>query len=831
MLFRTKITLIFGTIIILATLSLGGFLYKSQEEALIDGIDKKLYSAAIMAKAFLSDNYHDAIVDEKSVSAKEYLKTVNTYNEICKKLDIQYIWSLMVYQGEIRFTTGTSSSHTLGNKDFALFFDLHGNPSAYTHVFDSMEIDHSTFDDKWGQGRMVLVPAVDKQGRKYLFAASMSLNEVEITLKRELIRTMVISLVILIIGLLLSHYMADSLTKPLGKIAKITQKIASGDFKQIVDEKGCKELEILSVNITNMSSVIYGKINELSLEVEERLRAEEELKLFSKVFENALEGISITDANGKILNVNAAFTTITGYTEQEAIGKNPRILKSDKHDALFYGTMWNRITNEGFWSGEIWNRRKSGEAYPEILNINAIRNNDGDITHYVAVFHDISEMKTQQDEIKYQAFHDALTGLPNRYLAHDRLNMALSHAKREKTKIAVLFIDMDDFKLINDSLGHSSGDFLLQQFGKRLNTIAREQDTVARLGGDEFLIIAIGLESQQDVIELIHRLLERIKAPFEIDGHELTITLSLGIAIYPDDGGTAEELIKNADLAMYKSKSERKNSYQWFTPELSSKAIKKMHLIKDFREGLLKNEFLVYFQPKVNPVKKSVPGLEALVRWKKEDGTIVSPMEFIPLAEETGLIIQLGQYVLEESLKALKVLEKTNFPSLAMAVNLSPQEFRQPGIVEKTLGLLGKYKLSGSSLEFEITETVMMTDLENTVRKLNLLKEEGVSISIDDFGTGYSSLYYLKSLPISTLKIDKSFIDDIPQDENDSKIVKAIILMAKNLDLKVVAEGVETAEQLVFLQKANCDIIQGYYYAKPMPLDELLDYLDEFYKS
>jgi diguanylate cyclase (GGDEF)-like protein/PAS domain S-box-containing protein len=567
--------------------------------------------------------------------------------------------------------------------------------------------------------------------------------------------------------------------------------------------------------------------HELNQEIEERIKAVGQLKIFQKVFENALEGISITDAEGDIIAVNQAFTDITGYSREEATGQNPRILKSNRHDDSFYKEMWDQLKTKGYWAGEIWNRRKNGEAYPEILSINSIKQDDGEISHYVAVFHDISEMKLQQEKIQHQAYHDELTGLPNRYLVRDRLSMALKTAKRQHTMVAVIFIDMDNFKYFNDNLGHASGDALLQGLGSRLRKIIREQDTIARLGGDEFLMIAGDIKFQEELLEFTDRLFESMKEPFTIDGHELLISLSVGITLYPEDGTTADILIKNADMAMYQSKITGKNRYHMFTPELNRLALYKMDMVKEFRAALTQKEFMVYYQPKVDPATNRVLGLEALVRRQKEDGTIVSPKDFIPMAEETGLILQLSRYVLEEACKGLKMLkERFAFP-LTLSVNISPLEFKQPDFVENILKILNSHLLPASSIEIEITETTMMTDLKSTLERLNILKKEGISIAIDDFGTGYSSLYYLKKLPISTLKIDKSFIDDMTTDQNDANIVETIILMAKNLGISVVAEGVETKEQFELLAKYKCDLIQGYYYAKAMPLKDLILYLED----
>jgi diguanylate cyclase (GGDEF)-like protein len=431
----------------------------------------------------------------------------------------------------------------------------------------------------------------------------------------------------------------------------------------------------------------------------------------------------------------------------------------------------------------------------------------------------------KEAQITHQAYHDALTGLPNRFLAKDRLTMSMTNAKRKRTQVAIFYMDLDNFKHVNDSLGHPLGDVLLQQVSERLLTLVREEDTVARLGGDEFQIIAVDISSIDKVIDLADRLLQGFSSPFKIDTHELYVTLSIGIAIYPQDGKTADTLIKNADVAMYQAKLLGKNNYFLFTSELSERALFRLKLEAELRQALLQREFIVHYQPKIKPETGMVTGVEALVRWQKPDGTTISPNDFIPLAEETGLITRLGNLVIDDACEAMQVLNNIGYKDIKMSVNLSPFQFEQANLVESILSIVQENELPVSQLELEITETTMMTNLKDTVAKLHLLVEAGMSISIDDFGTGYSSLYYLKAFPINTLKIDRSFIKDITVDPNGAQIVETIILMAHNLGIGVVAEGVETKEQLDLLQGFGCDLIQGYYYSPPLPLEKLVGYL------
>ncbi len=640
----------------------------------------------------------------------------------------------------------------------------------------------------------------------------------------NIIITTIIAILLLI--LLISLYLGAAITHPLTRLTKDMISVSSGDFDITLDEDAHGEIGDLARHFNdfmNRFQVAHAQLNE---EIGERIQAEAQLKLFGKVFENALEGITITDSEGTIIAINQSFTDITGFSRDEVIGENPKILKSDKHDEKFYQDMWQSITMYGQWSGEIWNRKKNGEAYPEFLNISAIYDNKGTVSHYAAVFHDISERKSQEERIKHQAYHDALTGLPNRLLARDRLSVAIRHANRHDTRIAVFFLDLDNFKHINDSLGHATGDIVLQSVGERLRRLIRDEDTVARLGGDEFLVIASSVQSEMEGIELAERLLDGFNESISLSNYEFFATVSIGIAFYPEDGLDEGSLTKNADVAMYQAKSEGKNKYHLFTTNLSERALYRMQLEGELRQALKSEEFTVYFQPKVDATTNSVIGVEALVRWVKEDGSIVSPADFIPLAEETGLIVPLGQFVLEESCKAIALLDKVHHSNISVAVNLSPLQFQQTTLVESILDILQIHAIPTSRLELEITESTMMVNPVDCVRKLNRLRDSGISIAIDDFGTGYSSLYYLKTFPISTLKIDRSFIRDITFDENDAQIVETIVLMAKKLGIGIVAEGVETIEQLELLSGFGCMVIQGFYFSKPLPLNELIVYLD-----
>jgi diguanylate cyclase (GGDEF)-like protein/PAS domain S-box-containing protein len=554
-----------------------------------------------------------------------------------------------------------------------------------------------------------------------------------------------------------------------------------------------------------------------------RKHDEYQLQLFEKVFESALEGITITDPEGAILAVNRAFTDITGYTAEEAVGENPRILKSDRHPASFYAAMWEALVQEGRWEGEIWNRRKNGEAYPEWLSISAIRDEDGHTSHYVAVFHDITEIKEKEERIQYQAYHDGLTGLPNRVLLKDRMRVAMLHAERHRRRMAVLFLDLDNFKTINDSLGHALGDRLLVAVAARVSGLVRTGDTVSRLGGDEFVVLMDGLEDEHEPVHLAQRVIEAMEQPFVLDGHELYITPSLGITVFPEDGDDPDTLIRNADLAMYQAKEQGRNRYRLFTAQMNERAQTRLALEKDIRKGLAEQEFFLHYQPRLDIAGDTVLGMEALARWQR-NGETVSPAEFIPVCEETGLILPLGEQLLD---LACSQVRECLAGDMRVSVNFSARQFQRADLVPQVERTLARHRMPPTALEMEITESVLLADLADTTRKLHELHDMGVRIAIDDFGTGYSSLAYLKHFPIDVLKIDRSFVIGLARNQGDTGIIRTITQLAANFHMRVVAEGVETAEQLDVLRGMHCHEIQGYYFSRPLPLEELRAFLAE----
>ncbi|ADK84163.1 diguanylate cyclase/phosphodiesterase with PAS/PAC sensor(s) [Desulfarculus baarsii DSM 2075] len=554
--------------------------------------------------------------------------------------------------------------------------------------------------------------------------------------------------------------------------------------------------------------------------------SEEQMRLLARVFENTVEGIIVTDADGVIEMVNAAFCAITGFDAAEAVGARPSILSSGRHDAEFYQRMWRSLADQGHWQGEVWNRRKNGEAYPEWLTITAIKDKSDRTTHLVGVFHDITEAKRNEERITHQAYHDALTGLPNRQLFNDRLAMAIAQAHRGGHGLALLFLDLDNFKNINDSLGHAVGDMLLQAVAQRLTRWLREEDTVARLGGDEFVMLIQGASDPDYIMQVARRILDSMSQPFAVGPHELYVTASIGVTIHPHDGHDAQTLVANADLAMFRAKDEGRNNIKLFTPAMNAKVMRRMELEANLRKALEREEFEVFYQPKVELRSDKVVGVEALVRWRRPDSVVVSPDEFIPICEETGLILPLGKWVLEQACSRAKYWHDMGFDGLNVSVNLSPRQFQDNHLVDHVGEILAQTGLAPHCLELEITEGVVMHSVDEAIETMNRLSSMGVRLSLDDFGRGYSSLYYLKRFPMSSLKIDRSFVADIATDPDDASIVNTIISMSRSLNLQVVAEGVETKEQLDFLRSKRCDQMQGYYFSRPLPARELTELLE-----
>lgn len=559
-------------------------------------------------------------------------------------------------------------------------------------------------------------------------------------------------------------------------------------------------------------------------DITERKRAEAEVRIAAIAFESQ-EGMMVTDANIVILRVNRAFTDITGYTAEEAIGKNPRMLSSGRQDANFYAAMWESINNTGAWEGEIWNRRKNGEIYPEHLSITAVKDQNGTVTNYVATLSDITMRNEAADKIKHLAFYDPLTGLPNRRLLMDRLHQAFASSARSSREGAVLFIDLDNFKDINDTLGHDIGDLLLQQTAQRLESCLREVDTVARLGGDEFVVMLEDLSEQPieaatQTEAVGDKILATLSQPYQLATHEYHSTPSIGATLFNDHYQSEEELLKQADIAMYQAKKAGRNTLRFFNPKMQDIINTRTALEGELRKALENQQFYLYYQIQVDSSHRPL-GAEALIRWIHPERGLVSPAQFIPLAEETGLILPIGQWVLETACAQLKAWEQDALTrDLILAVNVSAKQFRQADFVAQVQAAMQRHAINPMRLKLELTESMLLENIEDTITTMNALKEIGVQFSLDDFGTGYSSLQYLKRLPLNQIKIDQSFVRNLATDSGDKAVVRAIIAMAQSLNLDVIAEGVETEEQRQLLLGKGCTHYQGYLISKPVPIEQ-----------
>ena len=583
---------------------------------------------------------------------------------------------------------------------------------------------------------------------------------------------------------------------------------------------GVRPYQYHGVRVHNEAGEVVG-IAGVGRDISEQVRSQEKLRLSATVLESTREGVMVTDADGKLIAVNHAFTEITGFSETEALGQHPRMLHSGRQQRDFYRAMWASIAETGHWQGEIWDRRKDGEVYPAWLTISAVRDGEGKAVQYVGVFSDITSIKQSEARLEHLAHYDPLTGLPNRLLLTSRLHHAIDQARRHHHRVAVLFLDLDHFKRVNDSLGHPVGDDLLQAIARRLQTRIREEDTLARLGGDEFVVVLEALKRPDEAATVAQSIVELIERPFELPGgHEIYLGVSIGISLHPDNGRDAIELIRNADTAMYQAKAHGRNTFRFYTEALTLAASERLSLESKLRRALDRGEFRLHYQPQVSIPGGRIIGMEALLRWQHPDQGLVFPLRFIAIAEETGLIQPIGKWVLDSACAQLRAWLDAGLPLITMAVNLSTRQLAQPDLVQQVRTALARARLPAACLELEITESAIMERGERAIGTLGALKELGITLSIDDFGTGYSSLAYLKQLPIDKLKVAKGFVDGIPGDHSDAAITTTIIAMARNLGLRVLAEGVETEAQRRFLGEPGCDAFQGYLFSRPLTAED-----------
>ncbi|HEY3327830.1 MAG TPA: EAL domain-containing protein [Novimethylophilus sp.] len=536
---------------------------------------------------------------------------------------------------------------------------------------------------------------------------------------------------------------------------------------------------------------------------------------------NGHEAVMITDADNNILSVNRFFTEVTGYTAEEVIGRNPRILSSSRHCKKFYQAMWHRLRTEGSWHGQIRACRKDGKIYPKWLDIGTMHDQDGKPTHYIATFSDITQRKATEEQLEFMAYHDPLTRLPNRLLLRDRLEQAVAAATREGTLVALLFLDLDQFKSVNDTLGHETGDRLLQDVAERLGNCVRDTDTISRLGGDEFVILLTDLQNVDTITPVAHKILGHLANPFAIRDRVLNISASIGISLYPNDGANAETLLKLADAAMYHAKDCGRNTYRFYTERLNVHALERTQLQNSLHHALKHHEFVLHYQPQFELASGQMIGVEALIRWNSPELGLVPPSKFISVAEDSGLIVSIGEWVLREACRQNRAWQDAGLEPFVVAVNLSALQFRRSGIVGTVVNILDESGLEPAWLELELTETLLIHDIEYVLEIVKKLKKIGVRLSIDDFGTGYSSLAHLKRFAVDKLKVAQSFVCNLTADSDDAAIVRSVIHLGHSLNLKVIAESVETQEQAEYLEHQGCDEVQGHFYSRPLPAKEV----------
>ncbi|MBR8235542.1 EAL domain-containing protein [Burkholderia sp. AU42008] len=575
-----------------------------------------------------------------------------------------------------------------------------------------------------------------------------------------------------------------------------------------------------------LQSIEHEYANELRSALRERDEAlglaRFNLRMADRVFESALEGIMVTDRRARIERVNQAFTRLTGYSEDEVIGRNPGLLSSGRQTPDFYKQLWHSLTTDGHWQGEIWNRRKTGELFLEYLTITSIRDSAGEISHYAAIFSDITQRRQAEERLGYLATHDVLTNLANRMLFEERLAHAISHAKRFGRKVAVMYLDLDRFKLINDTLGHNAGDEVLKTVAERIVANVRANDTVARMGGDEFALVLEEIDDVRDVGRVARKLLDEVGRAIDIGDREIFVTPSIGISIYPDDGTAAEDLILLADQAMYGAKSRGRNVFQFFESKMTSSAIEQLETLGELHRALEQNEFRLFYQPQYDLASGRIVGMEALLRWLHPHRGLVPPGDFIGLAERSALIVPIGRWVLHEACRQARRWLDEGFEFGRVSVNVSARQCFTDHFLSDLTTILSETALPAEYLQLELLESMAMNTREEIGILLRELATRGISLAIDDFGTGYSSLVYLKDLPVDTLKIDRSFLTNCGSGSTDDAIVRAIVAMGRALGLDVVMEGVETAKQLAFLQEIGCHQGQGFLFARPQPADQLV---------
>ena len=774
-----RIAVLILTIVTVTSLAISLVYYES---GLQEYRQRRIESATTLTAAIAKSVFNDTLEGRK-------LKVHNTLRSIAKgNEEISYIL-IIDFNGKVfasTFVDGVPQelvefhtyNHTAaGNKNFVLnkievsdfAFPLFENLNAHIHV----GFNNTRFDQ---------------------------------TLKEIRIKTFWITLLAIAAGLIAAALAARQISRPLQKLADAVRNYGHGE--PFIPEPASK---------TNPEIAVL--IDSFAIMAEQRKQAEQELRIAASAFE-VQEAIIITDVETNIISVNHAFTRITGYAAEEVVGKKPSMFKSGRHDNEFYSKMWSSLLQEGHWSGELWDRRRNGDLFPKQVTITAVKSPEGETTNYVGSFMDITERKAAEERIFRLAYHDALTGLANRLSLQERMQQLISLARRDNNRIALLLIDLDHFKQVNDTLGHHIGDQLLIQVGSRLTGAVRESDIVARLGGDEFVVALAFSESDEMAEKFAAKVVERISEPYRISKHELRISPSIGICFYPEHGLVLDELIKHADIAMYQAKAMGRGCYQVFTPQMQVTVNSRMVMEYELHRALEERQFVLHYQPQMDLQSGKIFGVEALVRWQHPQRGILLPDDFIPIAEEIGLIDKIDHWVLAEAISQLKKWRKMGLVDIRMSINLSASQFLDVTLPEYIDQLARAAEINTGSIQLEITETTAMASPDKTIEALHLLRKTGVRLAIDNFGTGYSSLAYLKLFRFDMLKIDRSFVKNIETDTDAADICNITVMLALKLGYDVIAEGVESEEQLNYLLGTGCVKMQGYLFSRPLPAAE-----------
>lgn len=777
------------------------------------------------------------------------LSTANEWSKAREKLAIELggIANIVAANSTatLAFVDEPAAAETMASLDghpeisYALLFDKDDRIFARYGSVDELQAGKIAHELDFQNGyqfdghHLTVIKQVTLEGRYlgYILLHS-HLDNLYVQLANELLFSAGIILFALIVTLILASRLQRAITRPVIHLTDLMVRVRKehlyhlrarpgtgdeiGNLAQVFNEM-LAEIQARDDKLAAHQQLLEQKVAERTARLE---RVNNRLNQYARVYENTLDGVQILDPDWNVLSANSAFTRITGYTEEEVIGRKPQILLSGLYEHAFYETIWGSIHQMGHWRGEVKNRRKNGEFYHEELTISVINDDEGRVINYIAISSDISALKESQLRLEHLAQHDVLTDLPNRLLFGDRIEQAIRVARRKSGQVAVLFVDLDRFKIINDSLGHSIGDLLLKEAANRLQRCVRSADTVARLGGDEFALLLEGVSGVAGPEVVAEKVLTALGAPVSLAGRETFIGCSIGISLYPQDGDDAATLLKNADIAMYRAKQQGGNTFQFFTEDLTSQAAKRLSLDSDLHRAAERGELEIHYQPQFDLRDGSMVGAEALLRWKHSVLGFVSPAEFIPLAEETGFIEELTAWVINTVCRQIRDWQFTEEKVPPIAINISGRHFSRGGLVQMIGDALDRYELQGQALEVEVTEGMFIQQAELAAQTIRELKDLGVSIAIDDFGTGYSSLAYLKTLPLDMLKIDQSFVRDIPEDTNDKAIARAVIALGHSMGLTVIAEGVETEAQEAFLKAEGCGLAQGYHYARPLPVEE-----------